>query len=85
VTVTDRANVAITYTLYTASSSFSLYSGPLANNVFSIGAAGTTTFSYPVVLQAAVAISNLPAANPGAGTKQLWYDPADGNRVKFAA
>ena len=28
---------------------------------------------------------NLPSANPGAGTKQLWYDPADGNRVKFAA
>lgn len=27
----------------------------------------------------------LPSANPGAGTKQLWYDPADGNRVKFAA
>lgn len=27
----------------------------------------------------------LPASNPGAGTKQLFYDPADGNRVKFAA
>lgn len=27
---------------------------------------------------------NLRSTNPGAGTKQLWYDPADGNRVKFA-
>lgn len=26
----------------------------------------------------------LPAANPGAATKQFWYDPADGNRVKYA-
>jgi hypothetical protein len=27
---------------------------------------------------------SLPSANPGAGSKQLWYDPADGNRVKYA-
>jgi hypothetical protein len=31
-----------------------------------------------------LAVDSMPAANPGAGTKQLWYDPADGNRVKFA-
>lgn len=29
-------------------------------------------------------MTNLPAANPGAGTKRFWYDGADGNRVKFA-
>jgi hypothetical protein len=29
--------------------------------------------------------TQLPSANPGAGTRQLWFDPADGNRVKFAA
>lgn len=29
--------------------------------------------------------ASLPAASPGAGTKQFWYDPADGNRVKYAA
>lgn len=29
-------------------------------------------------------MTNLPSANPGAGTKQFWYDPADSNRVKFA-
>jgi hypothetical protein len=25
----------------------------------------------------------LPSSNPGAGSKQFWYDPADGNRVKY--
>jgi hypothetical protein len=29
-------------------------------------------------------LSNLPSADPGAGSKQLWYDPADGNRVKYS-
>jgi hypothetical protein len=29
-------------------------------------------------------INDLRSTNPGAGSKQLWYDPADGNRVKFA-
>jgi len=28
---------------------------------------------------------SLPSASPGAGSKQLWYDPADSNRVKFAS
>jgi hypothetical protein len=32
-----------------------------------------------------ITIPFLPSGNPGAGTKQLWYDPADGNRVKYAA
>jgi hypothetical protein len=27
----------------------------------------------------------LPSFNPGAGSKRFWYDPADGNRVKFAS
>ena len=30
-------------------------------------------------------MDSLPSSNPGAGTKRLWYDPADANRVKFAA
>jgi hypothetical protein len=38
-------------------------------------------FSFQV---GTVDMPNLPAGNPGAGSKQLWYDPADGNRVKFA-
>lgn len=32
-----------------------------------------------------MSLFNMPSSNPGAGSKKLWYDPADGNRVKFAA
>lgn len=32
-----------------------------------------------------LSIRGLPSSNPGAGTKKFWYDPSDGNRVKFAA
>jgi hypothetical protein len=31
-----------------------------------------------------ISLPGLPSINPGAGTKQLWFDPSDGNRVKFA-
>jgi hypothetical protein len=31
-----------------------------------------------------VRIAALGSTNPGAGNGQLWYDPADGNRVKYA-
>ena len=31
-----------------------------------------------------ISIPQLRSTNPGAGSKELWYDPADGNRVKFA-
>jgi len=27
---------------------------------------------------------NLPSTPPAAGSRELWYDPADGNRVKYA-
>ena len=30
-------------------------------------------------------IQDLPSSSPGAATKKFWYDPSDGNRVKFAA
>ena len=29
-------------------------------------------------------ILNLPSTNPGAGSKQAWYDPSDGNTIKYA-
>lgn len=29
-------------------------------------------------------LKGLPSTNPGAGSNQIWYDPADSNRVKFA-
>jgi hypothetical protein len=31
-----------------------------------------------------LALPNLPSSNPGAGSRLLWFDPADGYRVKFA-
>jgi hypothetical protein len=31
-----------------------------------------------------ISINSLPSTNPGAGSKRLWYDPADSNRVKYA-
>ena len=30
-------------------------------------------------------VTGLPSSNPGTGSKKFWYDPSDGNRVKFAA
>jgi hypothetical protein len=33
---------------------------------------------------ASITMPGLPSSNPGAGSRRLWYDPADGNRVKFA-
>jgi hypothetical protein len=46
------------------------------------GPSGTQwgTFSYNLLI-----MTGLPSYNPGAGSKQFWYDPSDGNRVKFAA
>ena len=41
--------------------------------------AATQAFLGPSQLQ----ITGLPSSNPGAGSKQFWYDPADGNRVKY--
>jgi len=32
-----------------------------------------------------ISITNLPSTNPGGGSKQIWYDPSDGNRIKYAA
>jgi hypothetical protein len=51
-----------------------------AGFVTSNGAA-TQAFLGPSELS----ITGLPSTNPGAGSKKFWYDPSDGNRVKFAA
>jgi hypothetical protein len=57
----------------------------------SLGQAAAGSFVFyssiaALILTAAggIALPGLPSTNPGGGTKQLWYDPADGNRVKFA-
>jgi hypothetical protein len=52
-----------------------------ASHVFYTGA---TVERMRIGASGEIMIQNLPAGNPGAGSKQLWYDPADGNRVKFA-
>lgn len=36
------------------------------------------------ITKTSLQLTNMPSSNPGAGSKVLWYDPADGNRVKFA-
>jgi hypothetical protein len=41
--------------------------------------AATQAFLGPSQLQ----ITGLPSSSPGAGSKQFWYDPSDGNRVKY--
>lgn len=43
------------------------------------------SFYWTMLDQYWAMFSHLEGANPGAGTKRLWYDPADGNRVKFSA
>ena len=48
------------------------------------GAAVTTTVAFSAGYNG-MKCPTLPSTNPGAGTKAFWYDPADGNRVKFAA
>jgi hypothetical protein len=45
-------------------------------------AGGSTRFLFGQ--SGSFAATTLPSANPGAGSKQFWYDPADGNRVKYA-
>jgi hypothetical protein len=43
--------------------------------------ASTDAFLGPSELM----VTGLPSSNPGTGSKKFWYDPSDGNRVKFAA
>lgn len=53
--------------------------GPPQEHAFYTG--GNLIFGFH---SSAIIFTGLPAANPGAGTKQFWYDPADGNRVKYS-
>lgn len=49
--------------------------------IASMGGAGHQTFLGPDEFQ----MTGLRSTYPGAGSKDFWYDPADGNRVKYAA
>lgn len=44
---------------------------------------GVTQFA--VNADGSITAPNLPSTEPPPGSKQIWYDPSDGNRVKFAA
>jgi hypothetical protein len=43
---------------------------------------GVQTFS--LLSGNGIQMKNLRSTNPGTGSKQLWYDPADSNRIKYA-
>lgn len=45
---------------------------------------GINTYQLLRLTASGIVMPNLPSGNPGAGSRQLWYDPADANRVKFA-
>jgi hypothetical protein len=74
----------------------SVRAGASGNSVFNVNATATgielranndanSAFSTLGLSASSYVFGALPGTNPGAGTKQLWYDPADSNRVKFAA
>lgn len=56
--------------------------GASAGKDLVLGAAGG---GLRVTASGGLALTSLPSSNPGAGTKQFWYDPSDSNRVKFAS
>lgn len=53
--------------------------------VFSNAGTGKMRFSSAGGLQFenAIIMTTLPSSNPGAGSRQLWYNPADNNRVYY--
>jgi len=80
------ANYAIPATDKRVAQMAGIADGAINSGAFSFSTANLGAFSEKLRIGAAGAIAMplLPNANPGVGTKQLWYDPADGNRVKFA-
>jgi hypothetical protein len=42
------------------------------------------TSHYSALGPASLTMTGLPSSNPGAGSKQFWYDPSDSDRVKYA-
>lgn len=67
-------------------------SSPLPNSVI-VGALGSAAIvfennasvSFALLSGNDIYTPNLRSTNPGAGSKRWWYDPADSNRIKFAA
>jgi hypothetical protein len=57
--------------------------GNISITSINIALGGAVSVSGSLSATGAVALSGLPSTAPAAGSKQLWYDPTDGNRVKF--
>jgi hypothetical protein len=55
------------------------YTYPTTNPSYKLDVAGSFNATGAIIR-----FSGLPSTNPGAGSKQVWYDPADANTVKFA-
>jgi hypothetical protein len=45
--------------------------------------AGTSTGQGATLTPSIFSMTNLRSTDPGAGSKEIWYDPADGNRLKY--
>ena len=53
----------------------------------SLSCAGTLrVIAFPTFTRIAgpLQMPNLPSTDPGAASQRLWYDPTDGNRVKYS-
>jgi len=55
----------------------------LSNLTGITGSSGSLSITATVTISGGLALTGLPSTAPAAGSKRLWYDPADGNRVKF--
>jgi hypothetical protein len=52
--------------------------------LFYVGGSAAAKIGLDIQASGRLACPNMPTTNPGAGTKVLWADPADGYRVKLA-
>jgi hypothetical protein len=60
-------------------------SGGMVTVGYDLTVNNSITCSGKLVVANTIQVNTLWSTNPGAGSKQFWYDPADGNRVKYAA
>ena len=71
----------------TSSGGFALFMNSSAQLIMRYANAGANPRTLIDVAQfdsSGLLMTNLPSASPGGGSKRLWYDPADSNRVKYA-
>ena len=83
-TTASANNEAYSFAVRYNRSAQPFYIGVNVSGLFQISDAGGAARFTMDSTGGAIAMPNLTNVNPGAGTKRLWYDPADGNRVKYA-